>query len=159
MGNFEVIAVPTNDRLDIATYREVGTVVGSYIGQPVANPVTAALKDALSEPPDPSQLLNCAIGLANAVALLALSVTQDEADAARVVRETLRLGNDGEDPDAEALILRLLEPVDRAPTQISGHTLLAIANYGDMAVRLTDRLNIPRETLSTAVSAAAAKVN
>lgn len=159
MGNFEVIAVPTEDRLDIAVYREVGTVVGSYIGQPIPNPVTAALRDALEEPADPSQVLNCAIGFANTVALLALSVTQNEAGAARVVRETLRLGNDGEDADAELLILRLLEPVDRAPEQISGRTLLAIANYGDMAVRLTDELNIPRQTLAAAVSAAAARVS
>lgn len=107
---------------------------------------------------DPSQILNTAIGFANAVALLALAVTQDENDAARVVRETLRLGNGGEDADAETLILRILEPIDRAPEQISGATLTALANYGDMAVRLTDQLQIPRETLADAVSAAAAKV-
>ncbi len=155
MGNFEVIAVPTADRLDLEVYREVGTVVGSYVGEPVANPITAALKDALAEL-DPSQVLNTAVGFGNAVALLALSVTQDEQAAARIVRDTLRLGN--EDPDAEALILRILEPLDRAPEQISGATLTAIASYGDMAVRLTDQLNIPRETLAAAVSAAAAKV-
>lgn len=159
MGNFEVIAVRAQDRLDLAVYREVGTVVGSYLGQPVTHPVTEALKDALAEPVDPSQLLNCAVGFANTVALLALSVTRNEADAARVVRETLRLGNDDRDADAEVLILRLLEPIDRAPEQISGRTLVAIANYGDMAVRLTDELNIPRQTLATAVSAAAAKVS
>jgi hypothetical protein len=157
VGNFEVIAVPTADRLDLEVYREVGTVVGSYVGEPVANPVTAALRDALTEL-DPSQVLNTAVGFGNAVALLALSVTQDEQAAARIVRDTLRLGNDGEDPDAEALILRILEPIDRAPEQISGTTLTAIANYGDMAVRLTDQLRIPRETLAAAVSAAAAKV-
>jgi hypothetical protein len=142
----------------VATYREVGSVVGSYVGEPAANPITTALRDALTEPLDTSQLLNTAVGFANAVALLALSVTQDEAAAARVVRETLRLGNNGQDADAEVLILRILEPIDRAPEQISGQTLTAIANYGDMAVRLTDQLDIPRETLAAAVSAAAAKV-
>lgn len=158
MGNFEVIAIQTDDRLDPAVFREVGSIVGSYVDQEVANPITVALRDALDEPIDPSQLLNTAIGFANTVALLALAVTQDEQDAARVVRETLRLGNGGEDPDAETLILRILEPIDRAPEQISGATLSALANYGDMAVRLTDQLDIPRETLSAAVSAAAAKV-
>ena len=64
----------------------------------------------------------------------------------------------GKDPDAEVLILRILEPADRAPESISGRTLTAIANYGDMAVRLTDQLQIPRETLAAAVSAAAARV-
>lgn len=158
VGNFEVISVPAQDRLDVAVYREVGTVVGSYVGQEAANPVTLALKEALAEPLDPSQLLNTAVGFANTVALLALSVTQDEASAARVVRDTLRLGNGGEDADAEILILRILEPIDRAPEQITGQTLTAIANYGDMAVRLTDQLQIPRETLANAVSAAAGKV-
>jgi hypothetical protein len=158
VGNFEVIAIATDDRLDPAVFREVGSIVGSYIDHEVANPVTVALRDALAEPLDPSQILNTAVGFANTVALLALAVTQDEEAAARVVRETLRLGNGGEDADAETLILRILEPVERAPEQISGNTLSAIAKYGDMAVRLTDRLDIPRETLSAAVSAAAAKV-
>ena len=158
MGNFEVIAEPTRDRLDVATYREVGSVVGSYVGQSAANPITLALRDALAEPLDPSQLLNTAVGFSNAVALLALSVTQEQSAAARVVRETLSLGNGGQDPDAEVLILRILEPIDRAPEQISGRMLTAIANYGDMAVRLTDQLEIPRETLASAVAAAAARV-
>lgn len=158
MGNFEVVAMPAADRLDVAVYREVGSVVGSYVSQEGTNPVTATLRDVLDEPLDPSQVLNTAVGFANAVALLALAVTQDEDAAARVVRETLRLGNDGEDPDAEVLILRILEPADRAPESISGRTLTAIANYGDMAVRLTDQLQIPRETLAAAVSAAAARV-
>ena len=158
MGNFEVIAIQTDDRLDPAVFREVGSIVGSYVDQEVANPITIALRDALEEPIDPSQILNTAVGFANTVALLALAVTQDEEAAARVVRDTLRLGNGGKDPDAETLILRILQPVDRAPEQISGNTLTAIANYGDMAVRLTDQLDIPRETLSAAVSAAAAKV-
>lgn len=158
MGNFEVIAAPTDERLDPEVFREVGSVVGSYVGQEVANPVTVALRDALEEPIDPSQILNTAVGFANTVALLALAVTQDEQSAARVVRETLRLGNDAQDADAETLILRLLEPMDRAPEQISGKTLTSIANYGDMAVRLTDQLGIARQTLAEAVSAAAAKV-
>ncbi|MBK6761817.1 MAG: hypothetical protein IPG68_00365 [Micrococcales bacterium] len=158
MGNFEVVAIPTQDRLDAAVYREVGSVVGSYVAQESANPVTSALRDVLAEPLDPSQVLNTAVGFANAVALLALAVTQDEDAAARVVRETLRLGNGSEDADAEVLILRILEPADRAPESISGQTLTAIANYGDMAVRLTDQLQIARETLAAAVSAAAARV-
>lgn len=157
MGNFEVVAIPTDDRLDVATYREVGTIVGSYLTDPVS-PVTAALRDALDEPVDPSQILNTAVGFANAVALIALSVTQDEAAAADVVRNTLQLGNAGADPDAEVLILRVLEPTGRAPEQITGQTLVSIANYGDMAVRLTDQLNIPRPTLAQAVSAAAGQV-
>lgn len=158
MGNFEVIATPTDNRLDLEVYREVGTVVGSYLAESAGSPVTDALKDALAEPLDPSQLLNTAVGFGNAVALLALAVTQDEQAAADVVRNTLRLGNGGEDTDAEMLILRLLEPVDRAPEQISGQTLVALAKYGDMAVRLTDQLDIPRQSLAAAVSAAAAKV-
>ncbi len=157
MGNFEVVAQPTEHRLDLGTYREVGSVVGSYVVEPTS-PITAALRDALDEPLDPSQVLNTAVGFANAVALLALSVTQDEAAAADVVRDTLRLGNGGEDPDAETLILRILTPQDHAPDQISGQTLVAIARYGDMAVRLTDQLRIARETLAQAVSAAAARV-
>jgi hypothetical protein len=157
MGNFEVVAVATDARLDLATYREVGTVVGSYLTEP-STPVTAALRDVLAEPLDPSQVLNTAVGFANVVALIALSVTQDEATAADVVRNTLRMGNDGEDADAEVLILRLLEPSDRAPEQITGQTLIALANYGDMAVRLTDQLGIPRQTLAQAVAAAAGLV-
>lgn len=157
MGNFEVVARATDERLDLAIYREVGSVVGSYLTQDVS-PVTAALRDALAEPMDPSQVLNTAVGFANAVALLALSVTQEENAAAEVVRKTLRLGNDGEDADAEILILRILQPQEQAPEQITGQTLVAIANYGDMAVRLTDQLNIPRDSLAQAVSAAAARV-
>lgn len=153
-----MIAIPTDDRLDKATYREVGTVVGSYVTEQSSTPITMALQDALNEPMDPSQVLNAAVGFANTVALLALSVTQDEDAAADVVRDSLRLGNGGENPDAEVLILRILQPVDHAPNEISGQTLVAIANYGDTAVRLTDELGIPRDTLASAVSAAAAKV-
>ncbi len=147
----------TDDRLDLATYREVGSVVGSYLTQ-AASPVSQALRDAMTEPVEPSQVLNTAVGFANVVALLALSVTQEEGAAAEVVRKTLRLGNDGADANAEILILRILEPQEQAPEQITGQTLVAIANYGDMAVRLTDQLNIPRESLAQAVSAAAARV-
>lgn len=157
MGNFEVVARATDERLDLGTYREVGSVVGSYLTQETS-PVTVALRDALEEPMDPSQTLNTAVGFGNAVALIALSVTQDEVAAAEVVRKTLRLGNGGEDADAEVLILRILEPQDSAPAQITGSTLVAIAKYGDMAVRLTDQLGIPRQTLAQAVSAAAARV-
>lgn len=157
VGNFEVVATATDERLDLATYREVGSVVGSYLTVHTL-PVTAALRDALDEPLDPSQVLNTAVGFANAVALTALSVAQDEAAAAEVVRNTLRLGNDGEDGPAELLILRLLEPQEDAPAEITGETLVAIANYGDMAVRLTDQLKIPREALAQAVSSAAARV-
>jgi hypothetical protein len=159
VGNFEVIAEPTSERLHRAVFREVGSVVGSYVSRTGARPVTEALRDALDEPPDPSQVLNTAVGFANAVALIALAVTQDESAAADVVRDTLRLGHAGDAADAELLILRLLDPADTAPDAITGETLVAIAEYGDMAVRLTDRLGIPRETLACAVSAAAARVS
>lgn len=158
MGNFAVIAKPTAQRLDPEVYREVGSVVGSYVAKPTGSPVTAALKDALAEPVDPSQILNTALGFANVVALLALSVTAEEHAAARVVRETLRLGNGTEDVDAEILILRILEPIDRVPKEITGQTLVSLANYADMAVKLTDELKIPRQTLASAVSTAAARV-
>lgn len=158
MGNFAVVATATDERLDLATYREVGSVVGSYLTTHTL-PVAAALRDALDEPLDPSQVLNTAVGFANAVALIALSVTQDEEAAADVVRKTLRLGNGGQDVGAELLVLRILTPQDSAPSEITGDTLIAIANYGDMAVRLTDQLSIPREALAQAVSAAAARVS
>ncbi len=158
VGNFEVVATATDERLDLATYREVGSVVGSYLTVHTL-PVKAARRDALDEPIDPSQVLNTAVGFGNAVALIALSVAQDEAAAADVVRDTLRLGNGGEDTGAEMLILRVLEPQDQAPSEITGETLVAIANYGDMAVRLTDQLKIPREALAQAISAAAARVS
>lgn len=158
MGNFEVIAMRTADRLHPEVYREVGSVVGSYITEPVATPFTLALKDALAEPLEPSQILNTAIGFANAVALVAISVTQDEQAAARVVRDTLRLGDKSDDPAAQTLILRILEPMSEVPDELTGPTLVAISKYGDMAVRLTDQLNIPRQTLAAAVSAAAARV-
>ena len=158
MGNFDVIAAATLDRLDPEVYREVGSIVGSYITEPVAAVFTAALKDVLAEPMDPSQLLNTAVGFANAVALVALSVTQDEQAAARVVRETLHLGTPVEDPVAQTLILRMLEPMQSVPDELTGQTLIAIAHHGDMGVRLTDQLNIARQTLAAAVSAAAARV-
>jgi hypothetical protein len=158
VGNFEVVATATDQRLDLATYREVGSVVGSYLTVHTL-PVKAALRDALDEPVDPSQVLNTAVGFGNAVALIALSVAQDEAAAADIVRTTLRLGNGGEDAGAEVLILRLLQPQDEAPKEITGQTLVAIANYGDMGVRLTDQLKIPREALAQAISAAAARVS
>jgi hypothetical protein len=158
MGNFDVIAAATRDRLDPEVYREVGSVVGSYIADPVGPVFTTALKDALAEPMHPSQVLNTAIGFANAVALVALSVTQDEQAAARVVRDTLRLGNPVEEPAGEVLILRMFEPIQDFPDELTGQTLVAIAHYGDMGVRLTDQLNIARQTLSAAVSAAAARV-
>jgi hypothetical protein len=148
----------TPDRLDQAVFREVGSVVASYIARADAQPVAVALRDALDEPPHPTQILNLAVGLANVVALLALSVTQQEEAAADVVRGTLRFGNGGEDPDAEMLILRVLDPSGAAPQAITGETLVALANYADMAVRLTDRLGIPRETLASAVAAAAARM-
>jgi hypothetical protein len=158
MGNFDVIAAATRDRLDPEVYREVGSIVGSYITEPVDAVFTAALKDVLAEPMDPSQLLNTAVGFANAVALVALSVTQDEQAAARVVRETLHLGTPVEDPVAQTLILRMLEPMQSVPDELTGQTLIAIAHHGDMGVRLTDQLNIARQTLAAAVSAAAARV-
>lgn len=158
MGNFEVVGVETSDRLDRAVFREVGSVVASYLARTDAQPVAVALRDALDEPPHHTQILNLAIGFANVVALLALSVTREEAAAADVVRGTLRLGNGGEDPDAELLILRVLDPSDTAPEAITGANLVALANYADTAVRLTDRLGIPREPLASAVAAAAARM-
>ena len=72
MGNFEVIAIqrPTIG----STLRSSGRWAassGSYVDQ-VSNPITIALRDALEEPIDPSQILNTAVGFANTVALLAL---------------------------------------------------------------------------------------
>ena len=74
------------------------------------------------------------------------------------MRQDLRHGNAPEVANEQIPILCLLEPQEQAPEQITGQTLVAIANYGDMAVRLTDQLNIPRESLAQAVSAAAARV-
>ena len=82
-------ALPTENRLDLAVIREVGSVVGSYISRDSAHTFTEALQDALAAPLDPSQTLNTAVGLANAVALVALAAAGSESEAADVIRRTL----------------------------------------------------------------------
>lgn len=154
-----MIAGTASDRLDPAVFREVGSVVGSYLAETARVPFSAALLDALAEPVDASQVLNTAVAFGNAVALTTLVVARDEQAAADVVRQTLRLAApSGGNPGAEALILRLLVPVaeEDMPTEIGAGLLLSLAEYGDAAVRLTDSLDIPRGTLAAAVSAAAA---
>ena len=131
MGNFDVIAAATLDRLDPEVYREVGSIVGSTITEPVDAVFTAALKDVLAEPMDPSQLLNTAVGFANAVALVALG------DPGRAGRRAGRAGNlapgDARGrPGRADLILRMLEPMQSVPDELTGQTLIAIAHHGDM---------------------------
>lgn len=166
---FEMVVAP-GERIDAGTISEVGLEIARYLddGEDSA-PLHRALQDILDAPMHPDQLLNCALALSNVVALLVLTLGQDEAAATELVNGVVgRAAQDsipqafpnGADDDAHtqarALICRVYGTVEAAdmPAHLDGTSLAALAAYGDAAVVLADRIGLPRSVLAPAVEQA-----
>lgn len=170
---FGAVVAP-GERIDPDTIRQVGLEVASYLDDDAADgsattPVHRALQGILDAPMHPDQLLNCALAMSNVVALLVLTLGQDEAAATELVNGVVgRAAQDSipqifpagaEDPahvQARALICRVYGTASASdmPEHLDGSTLAALAAYGDAAVVLADRIGLPRSVLAPAVEQA-----
>lgn len=171
VGNFSAVAAP-GERLDPATIRDLGSVFASYVDKDRSAPMHDAVSDLVAEPMVPEQLLNSVVGLANVVALLILTLGQDEDAAtelatgiiARAAGEsTSGIFSGPDDPlhsQVQAWICRVYgtAPAEDFPVDVAGLVLVGLAAYGDAAVVLADRVGIPRDVLGPALTQAAAKM-
>lgn len=159
-------ATEAGERIDPDTINEVGLEIAEYLDSDDAAPLHHALQDLLDAPMHPEQLLNCAVAMSNVVALLVLTLGQDEQSASDLVGGVVgRAAHDsvpdvfpaGADDEAhrqvQALVRRVYGTAEAAemPGQIDGRTLVALAAYGDAAVVLADRVGLPRSVLGPAV--------
>lgn len=172
MGVFAAVAEP-GGRLDPGTIGLVAQAAAGYVDSDRQAPLHDALADLLAEPMASEQLLNSALGFADVVALLGITLGRDEAGADELVRgivarsageSTSGVFEGPEDPlhaTAQALICRAYgtTAADAVPQAIEGRVLVALAAYGDASVVLADRLGIPRSVLGPALVAAAADMS
>ena len=166
--HFSPLATPATDSIDPLTIRYVGGEFASYLDTDSAAPFMTGLRAALEAPLDKTQVLNTALALSNVVALLVLSLAQNESEASQFVASTVRRSAaaafpelvPADDPEvtnaAEALISRVFGSVTTAqlPDSLDGRTLAAIAAYGDAAILLADQVGLPRPVLASAISQA-----
>lgn len=170
MEHFSPLAIPAENSVDPVVVRYVGGEFASYIDSDSAAPFMTALRAALESPLHGSQVLNTAIALSNVVALLALSLAQDESDAVDLVGGSIRRSAEAAFPElvprddpqlvnsAQALVCRVFGTVtsDELPDALDGRTLAAIAALGDAAILLADQVGLPRPVLASAIGQAAA---
>ena len=90
MQHFTPLAVPAEQSVDPVVVRYAGGEFASYIDTDSAAPFMTGLRAALEAPLHSSQVLNTAIALSNVVALLALSLAQDESEAVDLVNGSIR---------------------------------------------------------------------
>lgn len=167
---FEV-ATEAGERIELDTIRDVGVAIADYLDSDEAAPLHHALRDLLDAPMHPEQLLNCAVAMSNVVALLVLTLGQDEQSASDLIGGVVgRAAHDSvpdvfpggpDDPahrQVQALVRRVYGTAEATdmPGQIDGRTLAALAAYGDAAVVLADRVGLPRSVLGPAVQEAVA---
>ncbi len=170
MQHFTPLALAADESVDQVVVRYVGGEFASYIDSDSAAPFMTGLRAALEAPLHSSQVLNTAIALSNVVALVALSLAQDESEAADLVHGSIRRSaavafpelvpeSDVELVDAaEAFVSRVFGVVtsDQLPDALDGRTLAAIAAFGDAAILLADQIGLPRPVLASAIGQAAA---
>jgi hypothetical protein len=168
--HFTPLAVPAEQSVDPVVVRYAGGEFASYIDTDSAAPFMTGLRAALEAPLHSSQVLNTAIALSNVVALLALSLAQDESEAVDLVNGSIRRSATVAFPElvpesdqdlvnsAEALVCRVFGTVtrDELPDALDGRTLAAIAAFGDAAILLADQIGLPRPVLAAAIGQAAA---
>ena len=162
---FEV-ATEAGERVDADTINEVGLELAEYLDSDEATPMHHALQDLLDAPMHPEQLLNCAVAMSNVVALLVLTLGQDEQSASDLVGGVVGRAAHDSVPDVfpdgpedaahrqvQALVRRVYGTAEAAdmPGQIDGRTLVALAAYADAAVVLADRVGLPRSVLGPAI--------
>lgn len=172
MQHFAPLAEPASDSVDPLVVRYAGGEFASYIDTESAAPFMTGLRAALEAPMHPSQVLNTALALSNAVALVALSLAEAESEASDLVRGPIARSASAAFPElvpaqdselagaAEAFICRVFGTVERdqLPDELDGRTLAAIAAYGDASILLADQVGLPRAVLGSAVSQAAASM-
>lgn len=170
MEHFSPLANPAESSVDPAVVRYVGGEFASYIDTDSAAPFMTGLRAALESPLHSSQVLNTAIALSNVVALLALSLAQNESEAVDLVGGSIRRSAEAAFPElvpasdhvlvdsAEAFVCRVFGTVtrDELPDELDGRTLAAIAALGDAAILLADQIGLPRPVLASAIGQAAA---
>lgn len=166
--HFSPLAAPATESIDPLTIRYVGGEFASYLDTDSAAPFMTGLRAALEAPLHNSQVLNAALALSNVVALLSLSLAQDEAEAGQLVTGSIRRSAEAAFPElvpasdpevtsaAEALICRVFGAITTAelPDSLDGRTLAAIAAYGDAAILLADQVGLPRPVLASAIAQA-----
>ena len=167
---FEVVT-EAGERIDAETIGEVGLEIAEYLDSDDATPLHHALQDLLDAPMHPEQLLNCAVAMSNVVALLVLTLGQEEQAASDLVGGVVGRAAHDSVPDVfpggpedsahqqvQALVRRVYGTAEASdmPGQIDGRTLVALAAYGDAAVVLADRVGLPRSVLGPAVAEAVA---
>lgn len=172
MQHFTPLALPAPTSIDLTTVRHAGGEFASYIDSESAAPFMTALRGALEAPMHDTQVLNTAVALSNVVALLALSLAQDEAGASELVTgsiarsacaafpELVPSGDDHLGASAEAFVCRVFGTVSSAdlPDTLDGRTLAAIAAYGDAGMMIADQVGLPRPVLASAIGQAAAQM-
>lgn len=170
MQHFTPLAVAAEESVDPIVIRYVGGEFASYIDSDSAAPFMTGLRAALEAPLHSSQVLNTSIALSNAVALLALSLAQDEDQAVELVHGSIRRSAMVAFPElvpeaepeladgAEAFVCRVFGAVtrDQLPDELDGRMLAAIAAFGDAAILLADQVGLPRPVLASAIGQAAA---
>lgn len=172
MPQFVPLTQPARSSIDSEVVRHVGGEFASYIDSDSGAPFMAGLRDALEAPFDPTQVLNTAIALSNVVALLALSLAEEESQASPLVNGSIARSASLAFPElypaskpqlqeqACALVCRVFGGVSAGalPDELDGQTLVAIAALGDAGILISDRLGMPRPVLAAAIGQAAAKM-
>lgn len=169
MHHFEPLARPAETSIDPMVVQYAGNEFASYIDSDNAAPFMTGLRGALEAPLHATQVLNTAVALSNVVALLALSIAQDEEKATELVMGTFARSASAAFPElvppdekevgasAEAFVCRVFGTVtiEDLPDSLDGRTLAAIAAYGDAGIMIADDVGLPRPVLASAIGQAA----
>lgn len=172
MQHFVPLSQPASSSIDSETVRYAGGEFASYIDSDSAAPFMTGLRSALEAPLHKTQVLNAAVALSNVVALLALSLAEDESTASDLVRgsiarsatvafpEIVPADDEAMTASVEAMVCRVFGTVtaEDLPDALDGRTLAGIAAFGDAGIMLADEVGMPRPVLAAAIGQAAAKM-
>lgn len=170
MQHFGVLTQPATDSIDLAVIREAGTEFASYLDTESAAPFMTGLRGALDAPIHETQVLNTALALSNVVALLTISLSEDETTASDLLTGSIARSANAAFPElletpepelaARSLVCRVFGTANAAdlPNAVDGPVLVAIAAYGDAAIMLADDVGLPRPVLASAIGQAAAQM-
>lgn len=170
--HFSPLAAETTQTIDPLTIRYAGGQFASYLDSESSAPFMTGLRAALETPLHKTQVLNTALALSNVVALLALSLAQNEDEASQLVSGSIKRSAQAAFPElvpasapdvseaAEAMVCRVFGTITTTelPDALDGRTLAAIAAYGDAAILLADQVGLPRPVLASAISQAVANM-
>ncbi len=169
VSSFALVTQPSDESLDTQTVRDLGEEFAQLIDSDNSAPFMTGLRVVLEAPIHSTQVLNTAVALSNVVALLVLSLSQDEQQASELVDTTIvrsahaaftDLVPSLDDPAvvaAQALICRVYKTVsaEELPDKVDGRTLAAIAAFGDASTLIADDVGLPRTVLAAAIGQAA----